>query len=789
MPSFAQNLENTLHAALSNAADRSHEYATLEHLLLALIDDTDAAEVMAACGVDLSDLGDVVRQYLDQEYQSLKTEDKADPQPTAGFQRVIQRAILHVQSSGKDTVTGANVLVALFSERDSYAVYFLQQQDMSRLDAVSYISHGIGKGGRQLENRAPGGAEEPSHNEEKTETKASGASNKDSALDQFCVNLNEKALNGKVDPLIGRGPEVDRTIQILCRRSKNNPLYVGDPGVGKTAIAEGLARKIVEGEVPDVLSEAVIYSLDMGSLLAGTRYRGDFEERLKQVVSELEKMPHAILFIDEIHTVIGAGATSGGAMDASNLLKPALSGGTIRCIGSTTYKEFRNHFEKDRALLRRFQKIDVNEPTIEDTIKILRGLRTAFEEHHKVKYTPDAIKTAVELSARYINDRKLPDKAIDVIDEVGAMQMLVPPSRRRKTITAREIEKVIATMARIPPKSVSSDDRKALEHLERDLKRVVYGQDKAIGVLSSAMKLSRAGLRDPDKPIGSFLFSGPTGVGKTEVARQLANIMGIPLQRFDMSEYMERHSVSRLIGAPPGYVGYDQGGLLTDAVDQQPHCVLLLDEIEKAHPDLFNILLQVMDNGRLTDHHGKTVDFRNVVLIMTTNAGASDMARQGIGFGDVSKEDAGDEAVKLMFTPEFRNRLDAIVPFAYLGQETVSRVVDKFILQLELQLADQNVHIQFDTDARKWLAQRGYDKLYGARPMARLIQEKVKQPLAEELLFGKLSQGGEVHVSVKDDKLNFELAPAAPRVVKEKPKRGKKGAAASEKNGESESQD
>ncbi|WP_324740781.1 ATP-dependent Clp protease ATP-binding subunit ClpA [Tsuneonella sp. CC-YZS046] len=782
MPSFAQNLENTLHAALSNAADRSHEYATLEHLLLALIEDTDAAEVMTACGVDLNDLGDVVRQYLDQEYQSLKTEDKADPQPTAGFQRVIQRAILHVQSSGKDTVTGANVLVALFSERDSYAVYFLQQQDMSRLDAVSYISHGIGKGGRQLESRTASGVEEPSHNEEKVETKSSGSGGKDSALDQFCVNLNEKALNGKVDPLIGRGPEVDRTIQILCRRSKNNPLYVGDPGVGKTAIAEGLARKIVEGEVPDVLAEAVIYSLDMGSLLAGTRYRGDFEERLKQVVSELEKMPHAILFIDEIHTVIGAGATSGGAMDASNLLKPALSGGTIRCIGSTTYKEFRNHFEKDRALLRRFQKIDVNEPTVEDTIKILRGLRTAFEEHHNVKYTPDAIKTAVELSARYINDRKLPDKAIDVIDEVGAMQMLVPPSRRRKTITAREIEKVIATMARIPPKSVSSDDRKALEHLERDLKRVVYGQDKAIAVLSSAMKLSRAGLRDPDKPIGSFLFSGPTGVGKTEVARQLASIMGIPLQRFDMSEYMERHSVSRLIGAPPGYVGYDQGGLLTDAVDQQPHCVLLLDEIEKAHPDLFNILLQVMDNGRLTDHHGKTVDFRNVVLIMTTNAGASDMARQGIGFGDVSKEDAGDEAVKQMFTPEFRNRLDAIVPFAYLGQETVSRVVDKFILQLELQLADQNVHIQFDTDARKWLAQRGYDKLYGARPMARLIQEKVKQPLAEELLFGKLSQGGEVHVSVKEDKLNFELAPAAPRVVKQKPKR-RRGAATPEKSG------
>ncbi|RIV76012.1 ATP-dependent Clp protease ATP-binding subunit ClpA [Pelagerythrobacter aerophilus] len=769
MPSFAQNLEKTLHAALASASERRHEYATLEHLLLALVEDEDAAQVMNACGVDLDELGEAVRQYLDQEYQSLKTEDDGDPQPTAGFQRVIQRAILHVQSSGKDTVTGANVLVALFSERDSYAVYFLQQQDMSRLDAVSFISHGIGKGGKQLESRAPQGADETGKAEEKADNK------KETALDQFTVNLNAKAEAGKVDPLIGRGPEVDRTIQILCRRSKNNPLYVGDPGVGKTAIAEGLARKIVEGEVPEVLKDAVIYSLDMGALLAGTRYRGDFEERLKQVVSELEGMPDAVLFIDEIHTVIGAGATSGGAMDASNLLKPALSSGAIRCIGSTTYKEFRNHFEKDRALLRRFQKIDVNEPTIEDTVKILRGLRTAFEDHHNVKYTPDALKTAVELSARYINDRKLPDKAIDVIDEVGAMQMLVPPSRRKKKITAREIEAVIATMARIPPKTVSSDDKKALENLERDLKHVVFGQDQAIQRLSTAMKLSRAGLRDPDKPIGSFLFTGPTGVGKTEVARQLASIMGIELKRFDMSEYMERHSVSRLIGAPPGYVGYDQGGLLTDAVDQNPHCVLLLDEIEKAHPDLFNILLQVMDNGRLTDHHGKTVDFRNVVLIMTTNAGAADMASQGIGFGNVSKEDAGEEAVKRMFTPEFRNRLDAIVPFAYLGKATVARVVDKFILQLELQLAEQNVHIQFDKDARGWLADKGYDRLYGARPMGRLIQERIKQPLAEELLFGKLADGGEVHVSVKDGKPAFELTPAPPKA---KPKRKAKKAAA-----------
>jgi ATP-dependent Clp protease ATP-binding subunit ClpA len=768
MPSFAESLEKTLHQALHNAADRRHEYATLEHLLLALIDDADAAQVMQACGVDLGELGDAVTHYLDNELDSLKVAEKTDPAPTSGFQRVVQRAILHVQSSGKDVVTGANVLVALFSERESYAVYFLQQQDMSRLDAVSYISHGIGKGGQPVEQRTPRGAEEPQ--EEKQD--AAAKQKKDSALDQFTVNLNARAQAGKIDPLIGRGPEVDRTIQILCRRSKNNPLYVGDPGVGKTAIAEGLARKIVEGDVPEVLQKAVIYSLDMGALLAGTRYRGDFEERLKQVVSELEKMPHAVLFIDEIHTVIGAGATSGGAMDASNLLKPALSSGTIRCIGSTTYKEFRNHFEKDRALLRRFQKIDVNEPTIEDTIKILKGLRTAFEDHHKVKYTPDAIKTAVELSARYINDRKLPDKAIDVIDEVGAMQMLVPPAKRRKIITAREIESVIATMARIPPKSVSKDDKKVLEHLERDLKRVVFGQNKAIEVLSSAIKLSRAGLRDPDKPIGNYLFSGPTGVGKTEVARQLANIMGIPLQRFDMSEYMERHSVSRLIGAPPGYVGYDQGGLLTDAIDQQPHCVLLLDEIEKAHPDLFNILLQVMDNGKLTDHHGKTVDFRNVVLIMTTNAGAADMAREGIGFGDVSREDASDEAVKKMFTPEFRNRLDAIVPFGYLGTEVVARVVDKFILQLELQLADQNVHIRLDQEARDWLCERGYDRLYGARPMARLIQEKIKQPLAEELLFGKLVQGGEVNVHMKDGNMAFEIVPAPPKAAKPKKARG-----------------
>ena len=771
MPSFAESLEATLHNALKHAGDRAHEYATLEHLLLALIDDADAAKVMQACGVDIGELSDIVITYLDTELESLRVEGKVDPSPTSGFQRVVQRAILHVQSSGKDVVTGANVLVALFSERESYAVYFLQQQDMSRLDAVSYISHGIGKDGKLAEPRPVTGAEQKGEEPEDAKSKKD---KKEGALDQFTVNLNEKAKQGRIDPLIGRTSEVDRTVQILCRRSKNNPLYVGEPGVGKTAIAEGLARRIVENQVPEVLLPAVIYSLDMGALLAGTRYRGDFEERLKAVVSELEKLPDAILFIDEIHTVIGAGATSGGAMDASNLLKPALSGGTIRCIGSTTYKEFRNHFEKDRALLRRFQKIDVNEPSIDDTIKILTGLRTAFEEHHKVKYTPDAIKAAVELSSRYINDRKQPDKAIDVIDEVGAMQMLVPPSKRRKLITAREIEAVIATIARIPPKQVSSDDKTALGTLEADLKRVVFGQDKAIEVLASAIKLSRAGLRDTEKPIGSYLFSGPTGVGKTEVARQLASILGIPLKRFDMSEYMERHSVSRLIGAPPGYVGFDQGGLLTDAVDQSPHSVLLLDEIEKAHPDLFNILLQVMDNGRLTDHHGKTVDFRNVILIMTTNAGASDMAKEGIGFGNnISKEDAGDEAVKKMFAPEFRNRLDATVPFGYLPTEVVARVVDKFILQLELQLADQNVHIKLDDEARAWLTERGYDKLYGARPMGRLIQEKIKQPLAEELLFGKLVHGGEVAVHIKDNEPAFEVTPAPPKTVKPKATKSK----------------
>ncbi|MBV7256217.1 ATP-dependent Clp protease ATP-binding subunit ClpA [Pacificimonas sp. WHA3] len=767
MPAFSRELETTLHNALAQAAQRNHEYATLEHLLFALISDEHAGAVIRACGVDQDVLSGQLAEYLDNELEPLRTSASVDPNPTAGFQRVVQRSILHVQSSGRDEVTGANVLVALFSERESHAVYFLQQQDMTRLDAVSFLSHGVAKSGGAA--KPPRGAADA---ETGADTKPKGKK-QESALDQYTVNLNAKAEAGKIDPLIGRHQEVDRTIQILCRRSKNNPLYVGDPGVGKTAIAEGLARRITEGDVPDVLKDAVIFSLDMGALLAGTRYRGDFEERLKSVVSELEEKPEAVLFIDEIHTVIGAGATSGGAMDASNLLKPALSSGSIRCIGSTTYKEFRNHFEKDRALLRRFQKIDVIEPTVEDAIKIMHGLKPYFEEHHSVKYTNDAIKSAVELSARYINDRKLPDKAIDVIDEVGASQNLIAKSRRKKTMGVKEVEAVVATMARIPPKSVSSDDKLQLATLEQDLKRVVFGQDKAISTLASAIKLSRAGLREPNKPIGNYLFSGPTGVGKTEAARQLASILGIPLKRFDMSEYMERHSVSRLIGAPPGYVGYDQGGLLTDAVDQNPHSVLLLDEIEKAHPDLFNILLQVMDAGKLTDHHGKTVDFRNVILIMTTNAGAADMAKESIGFGAMSREGADDEAIKRMFTPEFRNRLDATVPFDYLPPEVVGMVAEKFVLELELQLSDRDVHISLGDDAKAWLVEKGYDRLFGARPMGRLIQTEIKQPLAEELLFGRLMNGGEVVVHMKDGKPAFEITAAPPKPKRKPPKKKK----------------
>jgi ATP-dependent Clp protease ATP-binding subunit ClpA len=757
---LSRNLEQTLHRALSLASERRHEYATLEHLLLGLADDTDAATVLRACGVDLDKLRSDLSEFLDKDLAGLATDRAGDPKPTAGFQRVVQRAAIHVQSSGRDEVTGANVLVALFSERESHAVYFLQLQDMTRLDAVNFISHGIAKApGRAAQRPVQGTGSQPeAHPEQEREEKPNRRSQ--DALSNYCVNLNKKAMAGKIDPLIGRENEIERTIQILCRRTKNNPLYVGDPGVGKTAIAEGLAKRIVEGDVPEVLARSTIYALDMGALLAGTRYRGDFEERLKAVVSELENQQGAILFIDEIHTVIGAGATSGGAMDASNLLKPALASGNVRCIGSTTYKEFRNYFEKDRALVRRFQKIDVNEPNVEDSVKILRGLKTNYERHHKVRYTDEAIRAAVELSAKYINDRKLPDKAIDVIDEVGASRMLLPEHKRRKTVTLRDVEEIVAKIARIPPKSVSADDKETLRNLERDLKAMVFGQDQAISALSAAIKLARAGLREPEKPIGNYLFCGPTGVGKTEVARQLAATMGIELIRFDMSEYMERHSVSRLIGAPPGYVGFDQGGLLTDAIDQHPHAVLLLDEIEKAHPDLFNILLQVMDHGKLTDHNGKTVDFRNVVLIMTTNAGASDLAKEAIGFGRDSRVGEDEEAIKRLFTPEFRNRLDATIAFAGLTPEIVGRVVEKFVMQLEAQLADRNVTIELSSAAKEWLAERGYDKLYGARPLARVIQEHIKKPLAEELLFGKLVKGGSVKVTMKDGKLDFEIIEA-----------------------------
>ena len=760
---LSRNLEQTLHRALGLANDRRHEYATLEHLLLALGDDADAATVLRACGVDVEKLKRDLTEFLDKDLAGLVSDRGGDPKPTAGFQRVVQRAAIHVQSSGRDEVTGANVLVALFSERESHAVYFLQLQDMTRLDAVNFISHGIAKAPGRSAPRpvqgAPKGEEEGGAAREEREEKPRGGRNQD-ALSTYCVNLNKKAAQGKIDPLIGREQEVERTIQILCRRTKNNPLYVGDPGVGKTAIAEGLAKRILDGDVPEVLAKSVIYSLDMGSLLAGTRYRGDFEERLKAVVSELEAQPGAVLFIDEIHTVIGAGATSGGAMDASNLLKPALAQGTLRCIGSTTYKEYRNHFEKDRALVRRFQKIDVNEPSVEDTVKILAGLKTAYEKHHKVKYTPEAIRAAVELSARYIHDRKLPDKAIDVIDEVGASRMLQPEGKRKKTVTLKDIEETIAKIARIPPKTVSADDKEVLRTLERDLKAMVFGQDRAIEALASAIKLSRAGLRDPEKPIGNYLFSGPTGVGKTEVAKQLAKTLGIEMLRFDMSEYMERHSVSRLIGAPPGYVGFDQGGLLTDGVDQHPHCVLLLDEIEKAHQDLYNILLQVMDHGKLTDHNGKTVDFRNVILIMTTNAGAADLAKPAIGFGRDVRTDEDQEAVKRLFTPEFRNRLDAVIPFAGLSAEIVAQVVEKFVMQLEAQLADRNVTIELSSAAKEWLAEKGYDPLYGARPLARVIQEHVKKPLAEELLFGRLAKGGAVKVGLADGALTFDIKEA-----------------------------
>ncbi len=769
MPSFSNSLEQAIHAALAQANQRKHEFATLEHLLLSLLDEPDALRVLQACGVNIDELRKDLEDFIDDDLSNLVTDiEGSEAVPTAAFQRVIQRAAIHVQSSGRTEVTGANVLVAIFAERESNAAYFLQEQDMTRYDAVNFIAHGVAKDPAFGEARPVSGAEE--EHEQRIEGTAEGGDAKESALAKYCVDLNVKANKGDVDPLIGRDQEVERCIQVLCRRRKNNPLLVGDPGVGKTAIAEGLARKIVQGDIPEVLSETTIYSLDMGALLAGTRYRGDFEERLKAVVTELEDHPDAVLFIDEIHTVIGAGATSGGAMDASNLLKPALQGGKLRTMGSTTYKEFRQHFEKDRALARRFQKIDVNEPNVPDSIKILRGLKEYFEEHHSVKYTADAIKTAVELSARYINDRKLPDKAIDVIDEAGAAQHLVAASKRRKTIGVKEIEAVVAKIARIPPKSVSKDDAEVLKDLEKSLKRVVFGQDKAIESLSSAIKLARAGLREPEKPIGNYLFAGPTGVGKTEVAKQLADTLGVELLRFDMSEYMEKHAVSRLIGAPPGYVGFDQGGLLTDGVDQHPHCVLLLDEMEKAHPDVYNILLQVMDNGELTDHNGRTVSFRNVVVIMTSNAGASEQAKAAIGFGRDRREGEDTAAIERTFTPEFRNRLDAVISFAPLPKEVILQVVEKFVLQLEAQLMDRNVTIELTPKAAQWLADKGYDDRMGARPLGRVIQEHIKKPLAEELLFGKLAKGGVVKVKVKNGDLLLDLAgPDSPRITGDKP--------------------
>ncbi|MFP5507658.1 MAG: ATP-dependent Clp protease ATP-binding subunit ClpA [Paracoccaceae bacterium] len=770
MPSFSTTLEQAIHAALALANARKHEFATLEHLLLALIDEPDANRVMKACSVDTDDLRNTLVEFIDDDLSNLVTDiDGSEAVPTAAFQRVIQRAAIHVQSSGRTEVTGANVLVAIFAERESNAAYFLQEQEMTRYDAVNFIAHGVAKDPAYGEARPVTGASEAEETSS-TSTSSEATDQKESALGKYCVDLNAKAFKGDVDPLIGRASEVERCIQVLCRRRKNNPLLVGDPGVGKTAIAEGLARKIVKGETPEVLSKTTIFSLDMGALLAGTRYRGDFEERLKAVVNELEAHPDAVLFIDEIHTVIGAGATSGGAMDASNLLKPALQGGKLRCMGSTTYKEFRQHFEKDRALSRRFQKIDVNEPTVDDTVKILQGLKPYFEEHHSVRYTADAIKSAVELSARYINDRKLPDKAIDVIDEAGAAQHLVAESKRRKTIGAKEIEAVVAKIARIPPKNVSKDDAEVLKDLEKTLKRVVFGQDAAIVALSSAIKLARAGLREPEKPIGNYLFAGPTGVGKTEVAKQLADTLGVELLRFDMSEYMEKHAVSRLIGAPPGYVGFDQGGLLTDGVDQHPHCVLLLDEIEKAHPDVFNILLQVMDHGTLTDHNGRKVDFRNVILIMTSNAGASDMAKAAIGFGRDKRTGEDTAAIERTFTPEFRNRLDAVISFGALPKEVIMQVVEKFVLQLEAQLMDRNVHIELTKPAAEWLADKGYDEKMGARPLGRVIQEHIKKPLAEELLFGKLTKGGLVRVALKNGEIDLQVVgPEQARLSAKKP--------------------
>jgi ATP-dependent Clp protease ATP-binding subunit ClpA len=752
MPSFSNSLETSIHKALTLANSRKHELATLEHLLLALLTEVDAMRVLNACDVDIEKLEAAIVKYLDSELETLVSEvDGAEAVPTTGFQRVIQRAAIHVQSSGRSEVTGANVLVAIFAERESHAAFFLQEQDMTRYDAVNFIAHGVAKNPKFVEKRSVSGSEQQEDTAETT------SDQKESALQKYCVNLNIKSEQGEIDPLIGREHEVERCVQILCRRRKNNPILVGDPGVGKTAIAEGLARKIIKKEVPKVLSRTTIYSLDLGALLAGTRYRGDFEERLKAVMKELEAKDNSVLFIDEIHTVIGAGATSGGAMDASNLLKPSLQSGKLKCMGSTTYKEFRQHFEKDRALARRFQKIDVSEPSIDDSVKILNGLKPYFEEHHEIRFTTEAIKTAVDLSARYIHDRKLPDKAIDVIDEAGAAQMILSESRKRKTIGVKEIEEVVAKIARIPPKNVSKNDTQVLRDLEKSLKRVVFGQNIAIESLASAIKLSRAGLREPEKPIGNYLFAGPTGVGKTEVAKQLADTLGIELLRFDMSEYMEKHAISRLIGAPPGYVGFDQGGMLTDKVDQHPFCVLLLDEIEKAHPDVFNILLQVMDHGKLTDHNGRTVDFRNVILIMTSNAGATEQAKEAIGFGRTKREGEDKAAIEKIFNPEFRNRLDAVISFDNLPMDTILQVVDKFVLQLEAQLMDRNVTIELTKSAAEWIANKGYDSKMGARPLSRVIQEHIKKPLAEDLLFGKLAKGGIVRVVTKNGKLELEI--------------------------------
>ncbi|MAR20006.1 MAG: ATP-dependent Clp protease ATP-binding subunit ClpA [Rhodobacteraceae bacterium] len=771
MPSFSDTLEKAIHVALAHSNSLKHELATLEHLLLALTEEPDASLVLRACNVDLEKLRSSLTEFITTELKSLVTDvEGSESVPTAAFQRVVQRAAIHVQSSGRSEVTGANVLVALFAERESNAVYFLQEQEMTRYDAVNYIAHGLAKDPSFSDVKPVAGTEDLNNSEEPDPTQTNVK--KESALKKYCVDLNERSHEGGIDPLIGRDLEVERCIQILCRRRKNNPILVGDPGVGKTAIAEGLAYKIVSKEVPKVLASAIIYSLDMGVLLAGTRYRGDFEERLKAVMTELEEHPDAVLFIDEIHTVIGAGATSGGSMDASNLLKPALQGGLLRCMGSTTYKEYRQHFEKDRALSRRFQKIDVNEPSIEDTIKILKGLKSHFEQHHDIKYSSDAIKTAVELSARYIHDRKLPDKAIDVIDEAGAAQQLLTESKKRKVITVKEIEGVVAKIARIPPKSLTKDDAQNLQDLESSLKRVVFGQDIAISALSSAIKLSRAGLREPEKPIGNYLFAGPTGVGKTEVAKQLADTLGVELIRFDMSEYMEKHAISRLIGAPPGYVGFDQGGLLTDGIDQHPHSVLLLDEIEKAHPDVFNILLQIMDHGKLTDHNGRKVDFRNTILIMTSNAGASDMAKSAIGFGRDKREGEDTVAIERIFSPEFRNRLDAVISFASLGRKIITKVVEKFVLQLEAQLMDRNVTFELSQKAAEWLGEKGYDEKMGARPLARVIQEEIKKPLADELLFGKLAKGGIVKVDLKDNVISLEIMePEVTRITaRKKPK-------------------